>query len=144
VPSAPPNPFAGDGSSTESSAPIPGAAQALSCPLTGPLSLSIPTGFQPVAAVRCVPVSGQAGDVGKQVAVSNLGPLVTALSEPSAIGKGVNPVPRCLAPVAENFQLALVGANGQVIEPAIPVTICGSPLQQVVTSLAGLDWITAS
>lgn len=42
------------------------------------------------------------------------------------------------------MQLALIGADGTVIEPLVPVTVCGTPLHAVAVSLAALDWITVS
>jgi len=155
----PPAPQLATGSSTEAQATMPAAAQALSCPRTGAPSGDvnsfgwgqvIPAGFQPVAAVRCVPASstpppsGQLPYVQKEVAVSGLGPLLTALLEPSATLGGSVPAPRCLAPAAGIFQLALIGADGSVIEPLIPVTVCGGPIQPVVASITALNWTTVN
>jgi hypothetical protein len=142
----PPTPSAGNDNSTEPPSALPQAAQALSCPLTGPVSATIPAGFQTVAVVRCVPairVSGQPIHLTMEIATSSLGPLLTALGEPSAMNEGP-PGPLCLPVFADDIQLALIGANGQVIEPLIPLTICGMPLPDVATSLAGLSWTTVS
>lgn len=103
-----------------------------------------------MAAVQCVPSGSTPAPSGhppfavEEVAVSGLGPLLAALQEPSEAPGNSFPVPRCLAPAAGAFQLALINANGQVIEPLIPVTICGGPIQPVLASIAALDWTTVS
>lgn len=152
-------PSASSNDSGESRATLPAGVQGLSCPLPGPPSgrvnsfgwgQAIPAGFQPVAAVQCVPVGstpppiGQLPFVHEEVAVSGLGPLLAALLEPSGTPGDSSSVPRCLAPAADVFQLALIGADGQVIEPLIPVTSCGGPIQPVVASIAGLAWTTVN
>jgi hypothetical protein len=114
------------------------------------LGQAIPAGFKPVAAVLCVPdsstqsSSGPPADVRKEIAVSGLGPLLAALLQPSAAPSGSSPAPRCLAPATQVFQLALVDAAGTVIDPLIPVTVCGGPIEPVVASIAALDWTVVS
>jgi hypothetical protein len=41
-------------------------------------------------------------------------------------------------------ELALIGTDGTVIYPGIPVTVCGAPIQPVTASLAALKWIPLS
>jgi hypothetical protein len=41
-------------------------------------------------------------------------------------------------------QLALIGANGLVIQPAIPVNNCHMPTEAVLANLAALDWTTVN
>jgi hypothetical protein len=131
-------------SATESPANLPPAVRTVSCPLSGLQNQAIPAGFKPVAAVRCVPTGGQPTALRMEVATSNLGPLVAALLEPSSSASSLNAVPRCLMPDVDGFPLALVGANGLVIRPSIPVSICGDPSQRVVASLFALHWTTVS
>jgi hypothetical protein len=143
-PTAPTVPSPGSGNATGSPAVVPPAAQAVKCPLPGPLSQAIPAGFDPVAAVRCVLTSVQPIEYRLEAAVSNLGPLLTALLAPSSTVSSFTAVPPCLVPMVNFSQLALVGANGQVIEPAIPVSVCGRPSEAVVASLAALTWTTVN
>ena len=76
--------------------------------------------------------------------MSNLGPLLKALLAPASTVGSFAAAPPCLMPTVDLFQLALVGANGQVIKPSIPVTVCGRPSQAVVASLAALTWTTVN
>lgn len=143
-PTAPAAPSTGSGNATGSPATVPPAALAVSCPLSGPQSRAVPAGFKPVAVVRCVLVSTQPTEYRREVAVSNLGPLLTALLAPSSTASSFTLVPQCLMPIVNVSQLALVAANGQVIEPRIPLNICGGPSMAVVASLAALDWTTVN
>ncbi len=142
------------GGSGATAAKVPAAARDLICP-PGPaigrlkplLSQAIPAGFSPVAVVQCLsaggiaPVHGQWNYVQKEVAVAGLGPLVTALRAASARHNGAGLAPGCPVLAAVVPRLALIGRDGAVIYPRIPVTMCGAPIQPVVASLAALHWI---
>jgi hypothetical protein len=139
---------------------VPAVAKALICPLLGPAferpnaqgssGQVIPPGFSPVAVVQCgpggviAPVVGERNLVRKEVAVADLQPLLTALGEPSARRAGPGPQPGCPVLTVAATELALIGRDGTVIYPRIPVTVCGSPIQPVTASLAALHWIPLS
>lgn len=150
---------AGGGSASNgagAAADVPVAARTLICPplfLGGsnplrPPGQTIPSGFQAVAVVQCAPVgtiapaSGAWTYVRKEVAITGLGPLLTALREPSDLRVDVRP--NCLLPFTIRPRLALVGSDGAVIYPRIPVSVCGAPIRQVEASLAALKWIKLS
>jgi hypothetical protein len=134
------------------------AARALSCPPPGvilrgpyplrPPSLAIPAGFRAVAVVWCVPIGGiapanaQGTYVRKEVAVTGLGPLVTALRMPSSRRNAV--ALDCLLPLIIMPRIALIGSDGAVVYPRIPVNVCGVPIPQVAASLGALHWIFLS
>jgi hypothetical protein len=54
------------------------------------------------------------------------------------------PVRECLMPAVSISQIALIGANGLVIQPAIPVNNCHVPTEVVLANLAALDWTTVN
>jgi hypothetical protein len=135
---------------------VPVAARTLICPQVGyggavvrpPLDQAIPAGFQAVAVVQCIPVSVMIPVaepdpyVRKEVAIAGLGPLLAALREPSDLR--IDVLRRCMVPATMMPQLALVGSDGAVIYPRIPVNVCGAPIPQVAASLAALHWIVLS
>jgi hypothetical protein len=139
---------------------VPAAAKALICPPLGPAierpnaqgssGQVIPPGFSPVAVVQCrppgaiAPVFGERNPMRKEVAVADLQPLLTALGEPSARLAGPGPHPGCPVLTVAAPELALIGHDGTVIYPRIPLTVCGSPIQPVTASLAALHWILLS
>jgi hypothetical protein len=139
---------------------VPAAAKALICPLpgrafaglnpSGPPGQGIPAGFSPVAVVRCLPVGGiapaggQWSYVRKEAAVAGLGPLLTALQEPTARHGLTGLVQGCPILVTVVPRLALIGRDGAVLYPQIPVTVCGIPRGPVLASLAALHWIMLS
>jgi hypothetical protein len=139
---------------------VPAVAKALICPLPGtafgPLNAPgtagqvIPAGFSPVAVVQCraggaiAPVIRDGSYVRKEVAVADLGPLLTALREPSAPRTSPGPTLRCPILIVAVPDLALIGRDGSVIYPRIPVTVCGAAIQPVTASLAVLHWIPLS
>jgi hypothetical protein len=148
---------AGGGSASNgpgAAANVPVAARALICPpnaLVGsdplrPVGQTIPAGFQAVAVVQCAPVGTIAPATGawtyvrKEVAITGLGPLLTALRERSDLRVG----PNCLLPFTIRPRIALIGIDGAVIYPRIPVGVCGAPIPQVDASLAALHWIKLS
>jgi hypothetical protein len=143
-------PTAGGGTAAN----VPAAAIEIACPAPlalpqyalGPSSQIIPAGFRPVAVVQCVVTSAVAlhsegAHVLKEAALADLGPLVAALREPSAGRAGVSPPAGCPVLAVAPPGLALVGRDGAVIYPRIPVTVCGAPIQAVAASLAALHWI---
>lgn len=132
---------------------VPVAARKLICPpvsfggssLRPPLGQAIPAGFHAVAVVQCIPAAAidpagrQGTDVRKEVAIAGFGPLLTALREPSDLR--VDVLRECLLPFTIMARLALVGSDGAVIYPRIPVNVCGAPIPQVGARLAALHWI---
>jgi hypothetical protein len=144
----------GGAASSGGAANVPAAARTLICPPLSfegpnterPLNQAIPAGFQAVAVVQCVPVGAIApaslNYVRKEVAITGLGPLLAALRKPSGFRNAVHP--DCLLPFMIMPRLALVGSDGAVIYPRIPVNVCGAPIPEVGTSLAALHWIKLS
>jgi hypothetical protein len=146
----------GSGSAASNGGPasVPAVARTLICPPLSfdgpntkqPLNQAIPAGFQAVAVVQCAPVGAIApaslNYVRKEVAITGLGPLLAALRKPSAARNAVHP--ECLLPFMIMPRLALVGSDGAVIYPRIPVSVCGAPIPQVGASLAALHWIKLS
>jgi hypothetical protein len=94
--------------------------------------------------VQLLLTSTQPTEYRLEAAVSNLCPLLTALLSPASTVGSFTAAPPCPMPTVDLFQLALVGANGQVIKPSIPVSVCGRPSQAVVASLAALTWATVN
>jgi hypothetical protein len=62
---------------------------------------------------------------------------MTALRRPSA---PPDPGVACADQVVSVGWFVLVGGNGQVIRPRIPVTECGEPSPAVLASLDALRW----
>jgi hypothetical protein len=132
-------------------ATVPAAARQVLCPLASlpaqhaPTEL-VPAGFAAVAVVDCVhvPAAGPSTGLGteekREVAVSGLAALLTALRLPSAPRR--SPLPACLVTGAGIPQLTLIGRNGQVIHPTVPTSACGLPIEQVLASLTALHWIS--
>ena len=151
---------AGQGSGGGTAANVPAAAKALICPpplsafgppnAPGSAGQVIPAGFSPVAVVQCraagaiAPVAGQLTYVRKEVAVADLQPLLAALQQPSAPRAGPGPTPGCPVLTLAVPELALIGRDGSVVYPRIPVTVCGAAIAPVTASLDALHWITVS
>ena len=106
----------------------------------------VPAGFRPVAVVECVTVTslGHGGVLTyqrRQAAVTGLGRLLAALREPSTPrSRGL--LPACMVPGTSQLWFVLVSASGEVIRPAVPVGLCGEPIEPVLASLNSLHWIT--
>ena len=144
----------GGAASNGAAANVPAVARTLICPPLSfegpnterPLNQAIPAGFQAVAVVQCVPVGAIApaslNYVRKEVAITGLGPLLAALRKPSGVRNAAHP--ECLLPFMIMPRLALVGSDGAVIYPRIPVNVCGAPIPLVGASLAALHWIKLS
>jgi hypothetical protein len=152
-PAAAPGSTAAAGAGTHA---VPAEARRIPCPIrgyaAGLLNLpglsgqAIPPGFSPVAVVQCVRIGAiapaqQWNSMRAEAAVTGLGPLLTALREPSERRTTAGTMPACLVPATAVPELALIGRDGQVIYPRIPVTACGVPIHQVVASLSALHWI---
>jgi hypothetical protein len=149
---------AGQASGGGTAANVPAAAKALICPpprpafgqpnAPGAAGQVIPAGFSPVAVVQCraagaiEPLAGQLTYVRKEVAVADLRPLLAALQEPSAPRAGPGPTPGCPVLITALPELALIGRDGSVVYPRIPVTVCGAAIAPVTASLDALHWIT--
>jgi Domain of unknown function (DUF1707) len=110
-------------------------------------SARLPAGFVAAAAVECVPALVRLAHghghpvITKQVADHGLAPLVSALRRPS-----VPPTPgvMCPLPLITVPVLFLIGPDEQIIRPVIPTDGCQMPLQQVLTALQRVPWVTAS
>ena len=114
----------------------------------GPVQLAepIPAGFRPVAVVRCVTVASVKHgviriDQRREAAIAGLSRLEVALREPST-PRPKGPMPACMAPVTARPWFVLVSATGQVIDPLLPLGLCGLPIGPVLASLNSLHWIT--
>jgi hypothetical protein len=130
---------------------IPAAARTPICPPPGlrfrglpPGSgQAIPPGFTAIAIVRCV-LGGAIGPskfggfTQQEVAVTGLGPVLAALRLPSAVRSDKV---ECILPLQFLSRIALIGSDGAVIYPRVPVGVCGIPLRQVIASLDALHWI---
>lgn len=104
----------------------------------------LPAGFVAASAVECVPalpsLAHQHGRpiFTKRVADHGLAPLVAALRRPPG-----QPTPGVICPVPPPTPvLFLIGRDGQIIRPMIPATGCQSPLQQALTALQRVPWVT--
>ncbi|HTA11599.1 MAG TPA: hypothetical protein VK836_23970 [Streptosporangiaceae bacterium] len=151
---------AGQASGGGTAANVPAAAKTLICPPPVPVSGQlnapgaapqvVPAGFSPVAVVQCraagaiEPLAGQLTYVRKEVAVADLRPLLASLQEPSAPRAGPGPTPGCPVLTTPVPELALIGRDGSVVYPRIPVTVCGAAIAPVTASLAALHWIMLS
>ena len=105
----------------------------------------LPAGFVAAAAVECVPaVAAVAHRHGrpvftKRVADHGLAPLVAALRRPSG-----QPTPgvMCPIPLITVPVLFLIGRDRQIIRPVIAADGCQIPLQQALTALQRVPWVT--
>jgi hypothetical protein len=104
---------------------------------------AIPAQFIPVAVVLCDPGivfvnhNGRNVPPTRLVATTGLGVLLTALRAPSAPqNSNVN----CLDQAIYTPWFVVVGRNGQVIRPKIPLTACGDPSPAVLASLNALPF----
>ena len=136
---------------------VPPAARLVTCPAglldtdlarrQYPPTQPVPPGFQPIAAIECILVgtSRSAGHltltIRRQLAVTDLDRLVTALREPPP-RPPAGTFRVCPAIVYVLPWIALVGSDGQVIHPLVPTGPCGQPVPQVISSLAALPWIS--
>ena len=148
----------GPSAPTAATAKVPAAAIRVTCPVLGPAGAAgqsvpgqpaqpIPQGFSPVAVVQCIEVramapGGQATNVPKEVAVAGLGALMAAIRRPSAPPTPASRVVGC--PVVARIVvpwLVLIGRDGQLIHPRVPVGQCGAPVPPLRATLNSLHWI---
>jgi hypothetical protein len=149
--------------STHSAAPssTPGRANALAaarrvqCPALdgaadrGLRAEPIPAGFSPVGVVECiripaiVPVAGPGPEEIRRMAFGDLDRLVAALRMPSTPRSRLL-VPACLLPVDEQPWIVLIGPDGRLLRPRVPIGACGLPIVPVQVSLSSLHWKTLS
>ncbi len=124
-----------------------------SCPtvdvLAGqPSADPLPTDFRPVSAVRCTfrlavnqsaasPSSGFAW-VAAQRSTGPFDDLVRALHLPPQEQDGE---PVCTADFIMPVLLALTDASGNTLVPALPGTVCRTPLPEVLAALDTLTWM---
>jgi hypothetical protein len=105
----------------------------------------IPAQFVPAAVVLCNPAivfvnhNGRNVPSTRRVATTGLGRLMTALRAPSA---PPDSNVACLDQATYVPWFVLVGRNGRVIRPKVPVTVCGDPSPAVLASLNALRWTT--
>ena len=104
---------------------------------------TLPASFVPVAVIRCVtnfqmiPGKGQWEVATLERATQGLDPLLTALHRPNQTRP---PGTFCSDLVELPPQFLLVGKDGQLIWPALPVTGCGLPQAEALGALAALPW----
>lgn len=103
----------------------------------------LPASFTPVAVLRCVSAEQKIPGKGNWLtetlerADNGLGPLVTALREPSGPRKpGIMCPDLAMVPP----QIALIGADGTKIIPRLPLSGCGLVETRVLGALATLSW----
>jgi len=133
---------------------IPSQAQRIACPGSRTAAArrsaalperSIPAPFVPVAVVLCNPAivfvnhNDRTVPPTERVATAGLGRLMTALRAPSA--RPESDV-ACLDQATYVAWFVLVGRNGLIIRPKIPVTVYGDPSPAVLASLNALRWTT--
>nr|WP_221378876.1 hypothetical protein [Actinoplanes polyasparticus] len=121
-----------------------------SCPTVAerPSADPLPTDFRPVSAVRCTfrlavhqsaasPSSGFAW-VTAQRSTGPFDDLVRALHLPPQEQDGE---PVCTADFVMPVLLALTDAAGNTVVPALPGTVCRTPLPEVRAALDALTWL---
>ncbi|MGI5151742.1 hypothetical protein ACQEVC_36180 [Plantactinospora sp. CA-294935] len=126
---------------------------AASCPavdgLAGQRSADpVPADFRPVSAVRCtfrLTVAQSAGSpssgvtwVAGQRSAGPFDDLVRALRLPPPETTGDL---ACPAVFVMPVLLALTDASGTTLLPALPATVCGTPLPEVQSALDALTWV---
>jgi len=108
---------------------------------------ALPKGFSAVAVVRCfVDQHAVAGDGTWQFAVaqrasSGLSEFLRLLQQPSASAPARATI-ACPADLLLVPDFGLVGSDGTVVRPKLPLTVCGQPLVNVLSALNGLPWKT--
>jgi len=122
---------------------VAGQPACVGWPANATRSKTLPASFVPVAVIRCVtgfqiiPGKGQWETAILERADQGLAPLLTALQRPNETRP---PGTFCSDLVALPPQFVLVGKDGQVIRPALPVTGCGLVQREVLGALAALPW----
>jgi hypothetical protein len=106
----------------------------------------VPAGFRPVAVVECVapgPVgTGYTGTMQRRrAAVTRLSGLIAALRDAEAHPPAPGSLTLCL-PRPGTLWFVLVGKDGRLIQPQVPVGYCSPAGQAVLTDLSSLTWIT--
>jgi hypothetical protein len=106
---------------------------------------ALPKDFHAVAVVRCmtdeqaVPGDGTWQFAIAQRASGNLTSLLALLRRPD---QSPSPNVACAAELLLVPAFGLVGSDGTVIRPRLPVTECGVPLPDVLTALSDQPWKT--
>ena len=122
---------------------VAGQPACVGWPANATHSKTLPASFVPVAVIRCVtdyqiiPGKGQWETATLERADQGLAPLLTALQRPNQTRP---PGTFCSDLVELPPQFVLVGKDGQVIWPTLPVTGCGLPQGEVLGALAALPW----
>lgn len=134
---------------------IPAQALRVACPNTGGKAgrqaaalpaAPVPAGFVPAAVVVCTPAivlvnGGASAAPVRKIAVTGLGRLVAALRAPTP---RLPPGTVCATQLVYLPWFVLVGENGQVIRPKIPLGPCGELSAAVMHSLDALHWAAVS
>ena len=108
---------------------------------------ALPKGFSAVAVIRCIgDQHAVTGDGIWQFAVaqrasSGLGEFLTLLQQPSA-SVPASPTFACTADLLMVPDFGLVGSDGTVIRPKLPLTVCLKPMVNVLSALNSLPWTT--
>jgi hypothetical protein len=122
---------------------VAGQPACVGWPANATHSKTLPASFVPVEVIRCVtayqiiPGKGQWETATLERADEGLTPLLTALQRHNQMRP---PGTFCSDLVELPPQFVLVGKDGQVIWPALPVTGCGLVQGQVLGALAALPW----
>ena len=104
---------------------------------------ALPASFVPVAVIRCVtsdqmiPGNGQWEVATLERADKNLAPLIAALRRPAPER---NPGALCPYIAMVPPQFVMVGGDGRMIIPRLPLSGCGQVQPQVLAALSGLAW----
>ena len=104
---------------------------------------ALPASFVPVAVIRCVtsdqmiPGKGQWEVATLERADKNLAPLIAALRRPAPER---NPGALCPYIAMVPPQFVMVGGDGRMIIPRLPLSGCGQVQLQVLAALSGLAW----
>jgi hypothetical protein len=104
---------------------------------------ALPASFVPVAAIRCVtgdpmiPGKGQWEVATLERADKNLAPLTAALRRPAQERK-----PGMLCPYIAMIppQIVMIGGDGRMIIPQLPLSGCGLVQPRVLAAISALSW----
>lgn len=125
---------------------VPARADCPGWPANAPVE-TLPVSFVPVAVIRCqlryqtVSGKGEWLVAALQRADQDLATLVAALRRPPG---HMLPGMICPAFVVAPPQIVLVGRDGTMIRPRMPLDGCGTTQSRVLAALASLTWKTVS
>jgi hypothetical protein len=142
-PAASPTAVSGSPVPTTTGGPVtPGQPACAGWPSTAARG-ALPASFVPVAVIRCVTSDQMISGKGQwevatlERADKNLAPLTAALRHPAQQRK-----PGALCPYIAMIppQIVMVGGDGKMIIPRLPLSGCGLVQPQVLAALSALSW----